>query len=55
MALAAAESIRDAVFGLASTMCFGYGVDAGVVRAMADVQTKLILSLPALRTFAAGR
>jgi cytochrome P450 len=50
----AAESIRDAVFGLASTMCFGYGVDAGVVRAMADVQTKLILSLPALRTFAAG-
>ena len=54
VALAAAESIRDAVFGLASTMCFGYGVDAGVVRAMADVQTKLILSLPALRTFAAG-
>lgn len=51
----AAESIRDAMFGLASTMCFSYGVDAGVVRAMADVQTELVRSLSAMRTFAAGR
>ncbi|CAO2034524.1 unnamed protein product [Urochloa humidicola] len=50
----AAESIREAMFGLASTMCFGEGVDAGVVRAMADVQTKVILSLPSLQTFTPG-
>ncbi|PWZ27011.1 Cytochrome P450 89A2 [Zea mays] len=49
----AAESIRSAVFGLVSTMCFGdSGVDAAVVRAMADVQTELVLSLSAVRTFA---
>jgi len=47
----ATESIRSAVFGLVSTMCFGDGVDAAVVRAMADVQMELILSLPAARTF----
>ena len=47
----AAESIRSAVFGLVSTMCFGDGVDAGVVRAMADVQTELVLSLSTVRTF----
>ncbi|CAD6266391.1 unnamed protein product [Miscanthus lutarioriparius] len=46
----ATESIRSAVFGLVSTMCFGEGVDAAVVRAMADVQMELILSLPAVRT-----
>jgi cytochrome P450 family 89 subfamily A len=49
----AAESIRGAVFGLVSAMCFGGdgAADAAVVRAMADVQTELVLSLPAARAF----
>ncbi|CAN6227620.1 unnamed protein product [Urochloa humidicola] len=54
MALAA-ESIHGAMFGLACTMCFGNdGLDAGVVRAMADVQNKIILSIRWMRNFAPG-
>ncbi|XBI94183.1 hypothetical protein VPH35_030871 [Triticum aestivum] len=48
----AAESIRTAMFGLLTTMCFGDGVDAGLIRAMADAQHDLVQFFPELRVFA---
>jgi cytochrome P450 len=48
----AAESIRYAMFGLVATMCFGEGLDRGRVRAMADAQRDLVMSLAAARLFA---
>ncbi|XP_048573764.1 cytochrome P450 89A2-like [Triticum urartu] len=49
----AAESMHAAMFGLNATMCFGDGVDAGLVRAMADNTEELIWSLVGVRVFAA--
>ncbi|KAF8712867.1 hypothetical protein HU200_028642 [Digitaria exilis] len=52
----AAESIRAAMFGLMSTMCFGGGVDGELVKAMADAQDDLVqcfLGLRVLSTFPA--
>ncbi|CAO2167997.1 unnamed protein product [Urochloa humidicola] len=48
----AAESLRAAMFGLLAAMCFGGGVDAGVVRDMADAQDELVQCLLGLRVFA---
>jgi cytochrome P450 len=48
----AAESLRAAMFGLLATMCFGAGVDAGLVRAMADAQDDLVQCFLGLRVFA---
>ena len=48
----AAESIRTAMFGLLTTMCFGDGVDADLIRAMADAQHDLVQFFPELRVFA---
>ncbi|XP_066326221.1 cytochrome P450 89A2-like [Miscanthus floridulus] len=47
----AAESIRGAVFRVISTICFGDGVDAAVVRAMDDVQMELVVALSTMRIF----
>uniref|UniRef100_A0A8R7UN23 Cytochrome P450 89A2 n=1 Tax=Triticum urartu TaxID=4572 RepID=A0A8R7UN23_TRIUA len=47
----AAESIRNAMFGLLATMCFGEGVDKGLVRAMADAH-EFVQFFPELRFFA---
>jgi cytochrome P450 len=49
----AAESLHAALFGLSAVMCFGDGVDAGRVRAMADAMEDLIRSLVGLSVFAA--
>nr|CAB3479950.1 unnamed protein product [Digitaria exilis] len=52
----AAESIRAAMFGLMSTMCFGGDVDGELVKAMADAQDDLVqcfLGLRILSTFPA--
>ncbi|KAK1603830.1 hypothetical protein QYE76_027503 [Lolium multiflorum] len=49
----AAESMHAALFGLSAAMCFGDGVDAGRVRAMADAMEDLIRSLVGLSVFAA--
>ncbi|KQJ94400.1 hypothetical protein BRADI_3g10300v3 [Brachypodium distachyon] len=49
----AAESLHAALFGLSASMCFGDGVDAARVRAMADGMEDLIRSLVGLRVFAA--
>lgn len=51
-AVLAAESLRAAMFGLLATMCFGAGVDEGVVRAMADAQDDLVQCFLGLRVFA---
>ncbi|CAO2189834.1 unnamed protein product [Urochloa humidicola] len=48
----AAESLRAAIFGLLVAMCFGGGVDAGVVRDMADAQDDLVQCFLGLRVFA---
>uniref|UniRef100_A0A8R7QU96 Cytochrome P450 89A2 n=2 Tax=Triticum urartu TaxID=4572 RepID=A0A8R7QU96_TRIUA len=48
----AAESIRNAMFGLLATMCFGDGVDKGLIRAMADAQLEFVQIFPQLRVFA---
>ncbi|KQJ87945.1 cytochrome P450 89A2 [Brachypodium distachyon] len=48
----AAESIRAAMFGLLVAMCFGDGVDPGLVSAMADAQHDLVQFFPELRVFA---
>jgi len=47
----ASESIRGAVFRVISTICFGDGVDAAVVRAMDDVQMELVMALSTMRMF----
>jgi cytochrome P450 family 89 subfamily A len=48
----AVESLREAKFGLLAAMCFGGGVDAGLVRAMADTQDDLVQFFLGLRVFA---
>nr|CAB3482114.1 unnamed protein product [Digitaria exilis] len=48
----AAESLRAAMFGLMSTMCFGGGVDSELVKAMADAQDDLVQCFLGLRVFA---
>ena len=48
----AAGSLRAAMFGLLATMCFGAGVNAGLVRAMADAQDDLVQCFLGLRVFA---
>ena len=48
----AAESMREAMFGLLAAMCFGGGVDGGLVRAMADAQDDLVQCFLGLRVFA---
>ena len=48
----AAESMREAMFGLLAAMCFGGGVDAGLVRAIADAQDDLVQCFLGLRIFA---
>ncbi|XP_037455375.1 cytochrome P450 89A2-like [Triticum dicoccoides] len=47
----AAESIRDAIFNVVCTMCFGDGVYPALVRAIADAQDDLVQSLPVVRVF----
>lgn len=48
----AAESMRTAMFALLATMCFGDGVNAGRVRAMANAQDDLVQCFLGLRVFA---
>nr|CAB3479951.1 unnamed protein product [Digitaria exilis] len=48
----AAESLRAAMFGLMSTMCFGSCIDASLVKAMADAQDDLVQCFLGLRVFA---
>ncbi|CAD6266087.1 unnamed protein product [Miscanthus lutarioriparius] len=48
----AAGSLRAAMFGLLATLCFGAGVNAGLVRPMADAQDDLVQCFLGLRVFA---
>ncbi|CAD6246631.1 unnamed protein product [Miscanthus lutarioriparius] len=45
-------AVLAAMFALLATMCFGAGVDAGLVRAMADAQDDLVQCFLGLRVFA---